>query len=411
MPTPEENQSRDYSRYDQMCTEELEQLLRLDFQAPEEDGFDLEVILYLSDLLARRKGLTDSSAAWEQFQAKYRPYADGHSLYSLEEAPSPPTRHLGWLAMLAAVLAALLLSGIITQTAGVDLLGRITQRTDPSFHSASDDSGSSPTAAADGEDTRQLLSTLQELGMDHRFPVSHLDGFLPGDVNVTRLNTRVSADVTFTRGDRSYTVWVDHFTQPDPNTGTFEKDDTPVEEYEHSGQTFYIFSNLDTLTATTYDGEFMVTVSGMLTREELMTILNAIPSPYFARNRAQVEEDLAQIGQALYSPQIPEGFWAYTSDYNAVPPIYSVDWHEVYLRGEESLTFGLTIYMDSSRATYFKDDGPVEEYEYHGITHYLFGNQGTATAVWMVGDTEYYMWTTDETLDIKELIRSLYASE
>ena len=54
---------------------------------------------------------------------------------------------------------------------------------------------------------------------------------------------------------------------------------------------------------------------------------------------------------------------------------------------------------------------PVEEYVYQGITHYIFGNEGTATAVWMVENTEYYMWVTDATVDIKQLLRSIYASE
>ena len=54
MSTPEGTKKRDYSRYDQMSTAELEQLLRLDFQASENGDSDLDAILYLSDLLARR---------------------------------------------------------------------------------------------------------------------------------------------------------------------------------------------------------------------------------------------------------------------------------------------------------------------------------------------------------------------
>ena len=53
MSTPEPNKKRDYSRYDQMSTSELEQLLRLDFQAAEGGDSDLDAILYISDLLAK----------------------------------------------------------------------------------------------------------------------------------------------------------------------------------------------------------------------------------------------------------------------------------------------------------------------------------------------------------------------
>ena len=80
MSASEENQKRDYFRYDQMSTAELEQLLRLDFQASEDGDSDLNAILYISNLLAERNGLSDPDTAWEQFQTQYRPYADGLSL-------------------------------------------------------------------------------------------------------------------------------------------------------------------------------------------------------------------------------------------------------------------------------------------------------------------------------------------
>ena len=82
----EQNQQkkRDYSCYDKMSTEELEEILHLDFLASEDGDSDLDAILYISDLLAQRTQLSDTEAAWEQFQREYRPYADGQSLYAFE---------------------------------------------------------------------------------------------------------------------------------------------------------------------------------------------------------------------------------------------------------------------------------------------------------------------------------------
>ena len=98
MSTPEGTKKRDYSRYDQMSTAELEQLLRLDFQASENGDSDLDAILYLSDLLARRNGPSDPDAAWAQFQTKYRPYADGRPCMILGTRKGPlrkPLPHPG----------------------------------------------------------------------------------------------------------------------------------------------------------------------------------------------------------------------------------------------------------------------------------------------------------------------------
>lgn len=52
-----------------------------------------------------------------------------------------------------------------------------------------------------------------------------------------------------------------------------------MEEYDHNGQTFYILSNTDTLTATSYDGAYMTMISGILTREEIKAIIDSISSP------------------------------------------------------------------------------------------------------------------------------------
>lgn len=60
---PEGNKKQDYSRYDRMSTAELEQLLRLDFQVSEDGESDLDAILYISELLAKRSGTTDPDAA------------------------------------------------------------------------------------------------------------------------------------------------------------------------------------------------------------------------------------------------------------------------------------------------------------------------------------------------------------
>ena len=298
VPAPEGNQKRDYSRYDQMSTAELEQLLRLDFQATESGDSDLDAILYISDLLAKRNGPFDSDAAWKRFQTKYRPYADGRSLYDFEntEDPSPleaeqarsavrPRR--GWrlrrLAVLAAALIACLLGGmVVAQAAGMDVFGAIARWTDETFHFVS--AGSADTSGSDGnqsgqEDADPYHSALQTIGMDSLFPTWHPDGFTPGDLEITALHNSVSAHMDFFGGDRSYAVVIQHFTQPTDNTGTFEKDDTPVEEYDHNGQTFYILSNLDSLTATTYDGEFMTMIYGGLTREEIKAVIDSIPAP------------------------------------------------------------------------------------------------------------------------------------
>lgn len=155
---------KDYSKYDKMSTESLEELLRLDAELPDGEGSDIDEILYISEVIAKRDreqptgrySEADVDAAWETFQTKYLPCAaDGRSLYDFDDdepgntkalAPDTPSpsgkkrisargrRRLGRLASIAAAIA--LLIGIMTVTAyamGYDLWGVIAQWTKDTF--------------------------------------------------------------------------------------------------------------------------------------------------------------------------------------------------------------------------------------------------------------------------------------
>ena len=49
-----------------------------------------------------------------------------------------------------------------------------------------------------------------------------------------------------------------------------------MEVYESNGRSFYIMSNIDTLTATWSDGTLVVTIGGQLTRDEIKGIIDSI---------------------------------------------------------------------------------------------------------------------------------------
>lgn len=155
----EEKKRHDYCRYDTMSTAELEQLLRLDFQASKDGESDLDAILYISALLTERNALEARAVdtAWERFNTKYRPFADGRSLYDFgdEDTAAPPkTRQMQvdasserrskfrWprargvrrVAILVALLTACLFGGMVAaQAAGMDVFGAVARWTDEVF--------------------------------------------------------------------------------------------------------------------------------------------------------------------------------------------------------------------------------------------------------------------------------------
>lgn len=152
----------DYSKYDEMSTEALEEILRLDFQMSEDAESDIDAILYISEVIAKRNEQSGATAvnveaAWEQFRTKYLPYADGRSLYDFDDEepgcvkataaasgdPAPSgkkhlsargRRRLGRIAILVAAAAVLLsLMMATTYALGYDLWGAFAQWTKETF--------------------------------------------------------------------------------------------------------------------------------------------------------------------------------------------------------------------------------------------------------------------------------------
>lgn len=137
---PKAEKERGYSCYDSMSTGELEQLLRLDFQASEAGGSELDAVLYISSLLAGRNEPAAEDAAWEQFRTKYLPYADGRSLYDFgggdpgARLRRARIRGLRRAVVLAALLSVCLFGGMaVARAAGVDVFGAVARWTDEIF--------------------------------------------------------------------------------------------------------------------------------------------------------------------------------------------------------------------------------------------------------------------------------------
>ena len=57
---------------------------------------------------------------------------------------------------------------------------------------------------------------------------------------------------------------------------------------------------------------------------------------------------------------------------------------------------------------YEKDSDDVEEYIYNDIVHYIFSNNANMTAVWLMGEMEYCITTNSDSVNMKELIQSVY---
>ena len=122
----------------------------------------------------------------------------------------------------------------------------------------------------------------------------------------------------------------------------------------------------------------------------------------------ELQTELKHRGFPLYFPEIPEGFelvdnFLYVSEQDG-----GLNYSNCYLRESDMIGLAVNQNIETPEKIYEKDDSPVEEYLYNGVTHYLFTNLDNQVAVWIVGDLEYSISTTLSKDELKELVQSVY---
>lgn len=137
--------TRDFSHFDKLSTEELQEIIRQD-SFLDDDSSDIDAILYITDLLVKRSDSSNNSkdveAAWKSFKENYYPYiSDPEPLYSFDsledEVVKAKPRHLSRAMKtlsVAAVLAVVIISGSVTASAfGYNLWGAVAEWTRDTF--------------------------------------------------------------------------------------------------------------------------------------------------------------------------------------------------------------------------------------------------------------------------------------
>ena len=285
-----------HSMFDDMSTEDLEGILRMDSYGAENDKYDTDAILYIMEVVAKRKRQSGSAEAQarvneklEEFKEVYLPDQDGTSLYQFdddeEDEAQPkvhvkqvrkPVRHVfRRVGLVAAVVVVIFGLMITAQAAGLDIFGAIARWTDETFHF----SVSGEAQAANWTDPFQ--EELSEAGLDSSVLPSYLpDGYIPGELIVSEFDGYHQIYLPLNATDGQYIdVTVTVYSDLEAVDSTlFEKDETPVQEFVDEDKLTYVFQNLDGLNVICLNENIMCSILGYgnITQEILLDILNSI---------------------------------------------------------------------------------------------------------------------------------------
>lgn len=242
--------TRDFSHLDKLSTEELQEILRQD-SLLDDDSSDIDTILYITDLLAKRSDSSNNSkdveAAWKSFKENYYPYiSDPEPLYSFDspedEVVKAKPRHLSRAMRtlsVAAVLAVVIISGSITASAfGYNLWGAVAEWTRDTFGftQSSQINGTYP--------FENLRDALDAYDIDEPIVPQWIpDGY--GEDTVQTAETPdskiISANCKSASGEIK--IEVKAFYNYDSEHRAYEILEDDVEKYSSNGIDFYIMKN------------------------------------------------------------------------------------------------------------------------------------------------------------------------
>lgn len=271
--------------WDQLSTEQLEDILRADIASPNQ--MNDETVFHILEVLEKREKenptgrLPDTDQAWKEFQQYYNiPEGEGQSLYPVRSDPerhSAPTstkrsrRFRPRKVLVVAAVLILMFGGMLTaQAAGVDVFGAIGRWTEETFHFD---------IVQDNDRTSLFQETATQAKIPQDFvPTWVPDGFEGAEPQVDTVENYMNSIIcVYSNQEKTYSVDIEHYyNKADIETLVIEKDDTNVCSYESNGKTFFIMSDMEYLTATWTDGTFVETISGQLSMDEIKTIIDSI---------------------------------------------------------------------------------------------------------------------------------------
>lgn len=292
------NQYESDAYLDQLSMEQLEDLLRADLNSPDEEND--EAVFHILEVMKKRETenptgrLPDKNKAWKEFQEYYNiPEGEGESLYPTYSEPENDDKNIQTLKtneprtrprfrmrrglVVAAILIVMFGSMLTAQAAGVDVFGAIGRWTEENFQFVLPTTNQSDTVGINDD----FQKASEKFGLPSSFvPTWCPEGFTsaePLEEHIKNHSDSISCQYTNTTENKFYLVTISQYYSADVlNATVFEKDDSSVITYQSNGKNFYIFSNLENLTATWADENYCITITGEITLDQIKNIIDSI---------------------------------------------------------------------------------------------------------------------------------------
>ena len=269
--------SRDFSRFDTMETEELEEILRLDVEAPEEEETDTELLLYIMEVLAERRknaNITGNNAhdAWKSFEENYMP----ENILETKSKPAP-ARWVRRVIAIAAVLALVILIPVSAKAMKLDELWNVVAKWAKetfSFVSGGDTDVDEPDVTYNAE-----LVPFRDLLKDGEhdadiIPTWIPDGFILEKVERDATPIQEVYRAFYLNGNKELRIRVQTYLTDDFQKLEIEEGYSEI--YTVAGIDYYIFENMEQNRTVWVTGIYECVISGDLSIDEIKMMIDSI---------------------------------------------------------------------------------------------------------------------------------------
>lgn len=284
MPRNTRPESEAFIQYDAMTTEELQQILRDDASKHEGSESDMEMLLYVMDVLAKRRqanheGKTPEEAL-ETFKQEYYTEIDISSDSESDSAPCRMYHGTRWMRGLIAAVVALvfMIGGSFTANAmGFDVWDIIAKWTQETFHFGY--AGDAVESNAPSSDYIYPCASLQE-ALDKRNITTALvptwipEGFVEEDIELIQTPKQRIFAGEFKSIEGTLRIRIADYLDAFPSQ--IEKDDSLIEIYQSGNVDYYIFKNYTQLKAVWINETYECYIMGPVSLSEIKEMIDSI---------------------------------------------------------------------------------------------------------------------------------------
>ena len=266
----------DFSKYDSMSIGELEEILRADALGPERADSDVDEILYVMEVLAKKRrenGTAGKTAleAYQEFQQHYLPMAEEGSKPRRKSNVIPFRR-------IAAVAACLVLVFTLSTTAHAfsfrDVWEAVVTWAQETFYFSTGVEVSEPKA-----DSELKFESAQAFFIENNIPLDIIptkcpDRYTFSDVFVTETPKREEYLAVFYSDNDTLKISIKVFLEDHPEQ--IEMNNGYHEIYSSNGIDYHLIVNHDQLQAVWITNTYECYISGVLTIDEAKEMIDSI---------------------------------------------------------------------------------------------------------------------------------------